>query len=110
MQRHTTEYVSFEIIIDNIDITNDTLTSRGGLSLFVRYLRGMALYPHLERLFGTIRKTAKGQPVCEVFKQVFSFFLDGTNRHLVAFAVSKKMRATLGPLRRSLRQCLLPMR
>jgi hypothetical protein len=85
MHYHTTEYVNSESIIDNIDVTNDTLTSRGGLSLFVRYLRGVALYPHLERLFGAIRKTAKGQPVCEVFKQIFCFFLDGTSRHLVAF-------------------------
>ena len=85
MHHHTTEYVNSQSIIDNIDVTNDILTSRGGLSLFVRYLRGIALYPHLERLFGAVRKTAKGQPVCEIFKQIFCFFLDGTSRHLAAF-------------------------
>ena len=85
MHHHTTENVNSQSIIDNIDVTNDILTSRGGLSLFVRYLRGIALYPHLERLFGAVRKTAKGQPVCEIFKQIFCFFLDGTSRHLAAF-------------------------
>ena len=85
MSNSTTEYVNTESIIDNIDVTNDTLTSRGGLSLFVRYLRGIALYPHLERLFGTIRKTAKGQPVCEIFKQVLCFLIDGTSRRLTSF-------------------------
>ena len=60
MQHHATEYVNSESIIDNIDVSNDTLTSRGGLSLFVRYLRKVALYPHLERLFGTIRKERQG--------------------------------------------------
>jgi hypothetical protein len=54
MQHHTTKYVNSETIIDNIDVTNDTLTSRGGLSLFVRYLRGIAFYPHLERLFDQV--------------------------------------------------------
>jgi hypothetical protein len=75
----------FSEMIDRIEMTSDTLTSRGGLSLFVRYLRNISLSPHLERLFGTIRKSAKGQVVAEVFKQLFCFFMDGTSRHLVQF-------------------------
>ena len=85
MSYHSTDYVNCETIIDSIDVTNDILTSRGGLSLFVRYLRAIAVYAHVERLFGGIRKTAKGQPVCEIFKQLFCFFLDGTSRHLATF-------------------------
>jgi len=72
---HSRECVNTENIIG----THDTLTGRGSLSLFVRYLRAIAIHPHLERLFGTIRKTAKGQPVCEIFKQIFCFLLDGTS-------------------------------
>jgi len=34
-------------IIDDVEVTNDTLTSRGGLSLFVRYLRNSGLLAHL---------------------------------------------------------------
>ena len=60
---------SEEEVINRIEMTSDTLTSRGGLSLFVRYLRNIELAPHLERLFGTIRKSAKGQVVAEAFKQ-----------------------------------------
>jgi hypothetical protein len=37
-----------------------------------------------------IRKNAKGQPVSEIFKQVFCFLLDGTSRHLVYFDALKK--------------------
>jgi hypothetical protein len=44
----------------------------------------------LERLFGSIRKNAKGQPASEIFKQVFCFLLDGTSRHLVYFDALKK--------------------
>ncbi|MFQ5587112.1 MAG: IS1380 family transposase, partial [Thermodesulfobacteriota bacterium] len=71
------------------DTTPDTLASRGGLSLFVRYLRGVGLTPHLERLFGALRRNRKGQPVSEIFKQLFCFFLDGTSRHLVYFDALK---------------------
>ncbi|MBM4449057.1 MAG: IS1380 family transposase [Chloroflexi bacterium] len=77
-------------VIDRVEATSDTLTSRGGLSLFVRYLRNIAIYPVLERLFGSIRKNAKGQPVSEIFKQVFCFLLDGASRHLVYFDALKK--------------------
>ena len=76
-------------VIDRVEATSDTLTSRGGLTLFVKYLSNIAIYPVLERLFGSMRKSAKGQPVSEVFKQVFCFFLDGTSRHLVHFDALK---------------------
>lgn len=72
-------------IIDEIGTTSDKMTGRGGLSLFVRYLRNVGLWPHLERLFGSIRKSKKGLPVVELFKQVFCFLLDGTSRHLTYF-------------------------
>ena len=71
--------------IDGVGVTSDTLTSRGGLSLFVRYLRNIGLVWYLERLFGSLRKNAKGQAVGEIFKQLFCFFMDGTSRHLVQF-------------------------
>lgn len=77
-------------VIDRVEATSDTLTSRGGLSLFVRYLRHIDIYPVLERLFGTIRKSAKGQPVSQIFKQLFCFLLDGTSRHLVYFDALKQ--------------------
>ena len=77
-------------IIDRVEVTNDTLTSRGGLSLFVRYLRNIGLLAHLESEFGGIRKSRKGKPVAEIFKQLFCFFLDGTSRHLAHFDVLKR--------------------
>jgi len=72
-------------IIDDVDVTGDNLTSRAGLSLFVRYLRGIVVLPYLEEIFCRIRKSRKGQEVSEIFKQLLCFFLDGTSRHLVYF-------------------------
>lgn len=75
----------FSEMIDRIEMTSDTLTSRAGLRLFVRYLRNIGLSSHLKRPFGTIRKSAKGQVVAEVFKQLSCFLMDRTRRHLVQF-------------------------
>jgi hypothetical protein len=81
---------SGKVIIDRVDRTSDTLSGRGGLALFSRYVRGTGLLPRLDDLFGSIRKIAKGLPVGELFHQLFCWFLDGTSRHLVHFDQVKR--------------------
>lgn len=71
--------------ISKVEITEDTLTGRGGLTLFSRYIRSMGIFPQTERLFGALRKSGKGLPVSVLFHQIFCFLLDGTSRHLVYF-------------------------
>ena len=71
--------------IDKVEVTSDILTSRGGLILFVRYLNAIGILSRMESLFGALRKSRKGKPISEIFKQLFCFFLDGTSRHLVYF-------------------------
>ena len=76
--------------ITRVVITTDTLSSRGGLSIFVRYLRNICLGPHIVRLFGSMRKNRKGQRVTEIFKQLLCNFVDGTSRHLVHFDILRE--------------------
>ena len=85
-------------LIDDIEPTTDKLTGRAGLSLFTRYLRGIEIFSHLDRLFGSLRKSGKGQPIPEIFKQLFCFFLDGTSRHLVYFDALKQDEGYAGAL------------
>ena len=74
-------------IINELGITPDVLSSRGGLSIFVRYIRNIGLSGRVETLFGSIRKSRKGGPVIEIFKQLLCNFVDGTSRHLSHFDV-----------------------
>ena len=83
--RFTTAATKSKAIIDGVEITSDTLTGRGGLSLFARYLRNIQIYQEIETFFGAMRRSRKGQPIIEVFKQLLCFFIDGTSRHLVYF-------------------------
>jgi hypothetical protein len=71
--------------ITNIGVTNDTLTGRGGMNLFVKYLSSVDIYPILEGFFGGVRRNNKGLPVWNIFKQIFCWFYDGTSRHLNFF-------------------------
>lgn len=89
MKNNNTDGCKSNQIIDKVAVTADSLTSRAGLTLFVRYLRNIALFPYLEQLFSPIRKSSKGQAITEIFKQMFCFLMDGTSRHLVYFDTLK---------------------
>ncbi|KAA3607385.1 MAG: hypothetical protein EX341_07060 [Candidatus Scalindua sp. SCAELEC01] len=71
--------------INDMGVTNDTLVGRGGMNLFVKYLSSVDIYPLLEGSFGNMRKSQKGLPVWNIFKQIFCWFYDGTSRHLNYF-------------------------
>ena len=83
--RFTTAATKSKAIIDGVEITSDTLTGRGGLSLFARYLRNIHIFQQIDTFFGSMRRSRKGQPITEIFKQLLCFFVDGTSRHLVYF-------------------------
>jgi len=85
MKRKKVRCKEKSVKITRVGITTDTLTSRGGLSLFVRYLNSIGIMPHIERLFGSMRSNRKGRPVVEIFKQLLCYYVDGTSRHLVHF-------------------------
>ena len=76
--------------IDAIGITSDRLTGRGGLALFSRYLSSIEVMSHLDRLFGSMRRSSKGLAVTTLFRQLFCFLVDGTSRHLVYFDELKR--------------------
>lgn len=71
--------------ISKVDVTNDTLTGRAGMALFVRYLTTIGILPILGTAFGRVRKSAKGLALGKLFQQVFCFLFDGTSRHLRYF-------------------------
>jgi len=66
-------------------VTGDTLTSRGGLAFFVKYLEAIGIVGLLLHKFAGIKKSIKGVSVRNLFLQALYFFLDGTSRHLSYF-------------------------
>ena len=92
--------------ITSVGITTDTLTSRGGLSLFSRYLDGIGIWPTFARYFGSIRKNKKGQRIEDIIKQVLCFFVDGTSRHLVYFDQLKEDAGYAGAIESTPEQLL----
>lgn len=71
--------------ISKIEITDDTLTSRGGLFLVTKYISKIGILSLLESIFGFIRRSSKGKSVKNIFKQIICYFFDGTSFTLKRF-------------------------
>lgn len=76
--------------ITKLEVTTDTLTSRGGLAFFVKYVEAIGIVGLLLHKFGGIKKSAKGVSVQNLFLQALYFFFDGTSHHLNQFDKLKK--------------------
>jgi len=87
--------------INKIETTSDTLTSRGGLALFSRYIEQVGILGLLEDGFGQLRKSRKGLAIWKLFYQVLCFFFDGTSRHLTYFDQLKKDEGYAGAIQMS---------
>jgi hypothetical protein len=79
--------------ISKVEPTDERITGRGGMTLFVRYIDQIKVIPNLLLpRFGSLRKNRKGVPVESLLKQIFCFLLDGTSRHLTYFDALQKDR------------------
>ena len=72
------------------------------MALFVRYLSQVNIYALLLDSFRGLRRSEKGRPIWDIFKQVFCFFYDGTSRHLVYFDQLKRDEGYAAVLENSL--------
>ena len=90
MRKNNRVYRKSALKISDVQPASERLTGRAGLAFFVAYLHSIQIFPLLDRFFGSMRKSRKGQNITELFKQMFSCLMDGTSRHLVYFDHIKK--------------------
>jgi hypothetical protein len=76
--------------ISKISVTNDKISSRGGISLFLRYTANIKLYELIESAF--LLKIVfgnKGLSFQQFLKQMFAYFIDGTDMSISGFDKKK---------------------
>ncbi len=77
--------------INKIKVTNEKISARGGISLFLRYIEKIKLYELinsiviLKLIFGN-----KGLSLQQFLKQMFAYFIDGTDMSISSFDEKKK--------------------
>ncbi len=77
--------------INKIGITNDKISGRGGIALFLRYIKNAGLYNLISsRVLSLLVSNRKGLSLHQFLKQIFSFFIDGTDMSISGFDGKKK--------------------
>ncbi len=77
--------------ITKIGITNDKISGRGGLPLFLRYTETIGLYRLISgTTLSLLTISSKGLGLQQFLKQVFAFFIDGTDMSISSFDHKKK--------------------
>jgi len=77
--------------ITKIGVTNDKISARGGLPLFLRYVQQIGLYKLISDLFcGLLVINNKGLQLQSFLKQIIAFLIDGTNLSISSFDDRKK--------------------
>lgn len=72
--------------ITKIGITNDKISARGGLPLFLRYIEQIGLFKLISgTIFMLISQSNKGLQLQQFLKQIIAFFMDGTNMSISSF-------------------------
>lgn len=72
--------------ITKIGVTNEKITSRGGLGLVLRYIEKTGLYGLVSgTILPLLVKSNKGLQLPGFLKQVFAFIIDGTNTSISYF-------------------------
>ena len=80
--------------ITKIGITNDKISGRGGLLLFLRYVQQTGFYGLImSMLFSLTSKSKKGLQLQQFIKQMLAFFMDGTNMAISGFDKVKNDQA-----------------
>ncbi len=72
-------------IITKVEASNEKLTSRGGLYFLNEFLMNTGIISRLSTKYKYIKKSSKGLSVENYFKQLFSYFFDGTKFDLTYF-------------------------
>ncbi|KMQ52128.1 hypothetical protein CHISP_0809 [Chitinispirillum alkaliphilum] len=86
-----------ECKISDVEITNDTLSARSGLSLMLRYIDKTGLFTMIKQKFGHLRKSSKGDLIGECVCQFMAFCMDGTKHSIARFDELKKDPGVLFP-------------
>lgn len=76
--------------ITKIGVTNDKISARGGLVFFLRYIENIGLYKLISNmLISLLFINSKGLRLQQFLKQMFAFFIDGTNMSISSFDKKK---------------------
>lgn len=77
--------------ITKLGVTNDKISARGGISLYLRYIQNIKLFRLMSlTLTSFIILNSKGLQLQQFLKQILAYFIDGTDMSISSFDRKKK--------------------
>jgi len=77
--------------ITKISVTKQKISGRGGITLFLRYVEKTLFYAVIEHVFSKLEVFgSKGLQLNQFVKQIFAFFIDGTDMSISGFDKKKQ--------------------
>jgi len=71
--------------INKIETTNDVISGRGGLALFMRYVEQSQFYNLVQNVLGHVKTSQKGLSLFQFIKQMIAFIINGTYMSISSF-------------------------
>ncbi len=79
--------------ISKVETTDQKITGRGGLYFILRYIENTKFYHLYVNIFENIKKSSKGLSPVQFAKQLFAYFIDGTDMSMKSFDRRKEDEA-----------------
>jgi hypothetical protein len=76
--------------VNKVGITENTISSRGGLTFISRYLEQIKFFRIIDKHLHDFRPSKKAQPVSFIVRQIILFFINGSHKALAAFDLLQK--------------------
>ena len=81
MKKHETKQAK----ISAIEITDEKLSGRGGLTLFIRFIENIGFYQFFEKYFSFAKRSSKGLSCRQFIMQLLAFFIDASDLSMLGF-------------------------
>ena len=87
---NTIKYKECAHTINTVNITDTTISSRGGLTLISHYLEKIKFYRLIDKKVTGFRSNLKGKATSFIIRQILLFFINGSHKAISGFDILKK--------------------
>ncbi len=87
---NSVDYKNSSCTINKVGITNNTISSRGGLTFISHYLDRIKFYRLVGKKVTGFRLNQKGHATSMIIRQIILFFINGSHKAISGFDILKK--------------------
>jgi len=87
---NTIEYKDTSCTINSVNVTDNTISSRGGLTFISHYIEKIKFFRLIDKKVPGFRSSLKGKVTSFIIRQILLFFINGSHKAISGFDLLKK--------------------